>query len=85
MVGVVHAVLLYGEHRGVHVAARAVVVGGVHVDYQGLAGDLLGMDAGGVGEPVVRVDDVEVNGARYHTGHDGVVVDFLQQVVGVSA
>jgi len=53
MVGVEHAVALDVEHCGIDVAARAVIVGGVHMDYQRLARHLLGVDAGGIGEPVV--------------------------------
>ena len=52
VVGVEHAVAFDVEHGGVHVAARTVVVGGVHVDHQRFACHLLGMDAGGVGEPL---------------------------------
>ncbi len=68
MVGVVHAVLLYAEYGGIDIAARAVEVGGVHVDYEGFACNLLGVYAGRVCEPVVGVDYVEIKGAGYHAG-----------------
>ena len=42
------------------------------------------MYAGGVSEPVVRVNDVAVNGAGDDAGSDGVVVDFLEEVIGVT-
>jgi len=85
MVGMDHAVAFDVEYRRVDVTARAVVVGGVHVDHQWLARHLLGVDAGRICEPVVRVDYVAVDRAGYHSGHDRVVVDFLEQVVGVAA
>ena len=85
VVGVVHAVLLDAVDVGVDVASGTVEVGGVHVDDQGLAGDVLGVDACRVGEPVVAVDDVEGDCAGYDPGHDGVVVDLLEEVVGVAA
>ena len=54
VVGVEHTVALDVEHGRVHIAARAVEVGGVHVDYHRLAGHLLGMYACGICEPVVE-------------------------------
>ena len=57
----------------------------MHVDHQRLAAHLLGVDAGRVGEPVVGVDNIEGFLACNHTGHNRVVVDFLEQVLGVAA
>ena len=85
MVGVCHAVALDAVHGGVGLAAGAVVFGSVHVHHQRLSGYLLGMYAGGVCEPVVAVDYVEVESAGYHACGYRVIVDFLQKVVGVSA
>ena len=84
MVSVNHAVALDVIYRGVDVATRPVIVSGMHVNDEGLAGDLLGMYAGGVSEPVVRVNDIAVNGAGDDAGGDGVVVDFLEEVIGVT-
>ena len=84
-VGPVHTVLLDGVDGGVHLAAAAVEVGGMHVDAHRFAAHLLGVDAGGIGEPVVGVDDVEVEGACHLSCDDGVVVDFLVQVAGIAA
>ncbi len=85
MVGLHHAVALDGEHRGVDVASRAVIVGGVDMYHQRFAGHLLGVDSRRICQPVMGVDDIAGDGAGYHPGHDGVVVDFLQQVVGIAA
>ena len=71
--------------RGVYLSARAVKVGGMDMNAQRLAADMLGIDAGGIGEPVVRMDDVKVLGACHHTGNDGVVVYFLVQVGGIAS
>ena len=84
-IGMVHAVLLDGVDGGVHMAAATVVVGGVHVDTQRLAAHLLGVDACGIGEPVVGVDDVELLATRHHTGNDRIIVDFLVQIARVTA
>ena len=53
--------------------------------HERLARDLLGVYAGGVGEPVVGVDDVARNRAGYHSCRYAVVVDFLEQVVGIAS
>ena len=43
------------------------------------------MDAGGIGEPVVRVDDVEIERAGHDTGTYRVVVYLLDKIVGITA
>ena len=57
----------------------------MHVYAQGLTAHLLGVDAGGIGEPVVSVDDVEFFRACHHACDDRVVIDFLMQVRGIAA
>ena len=57
----------------------------MHVDHQRFAGHVLRVYAGGICEPVVRVYHVAWNGARDHSGHNRVIVDFLDDVVWVSA
>ena len=42
------------------------------------------MNTCGVGQPVVSVDDVILLLTRNDTCYDGVVVDFLVKVVGIS-
>ena len=84
-IGVVHTVLLNAVDRGVHIAARTVEVGGVHVNDEGLAAHALGVNACGIGEPVVGVDDVELLLAGNDACHDGIVVDFVVQVFGIAA
>ena len=84
MVGIVHAILLDIEHRGIHITATAVKIGSMNMYHKGLACHLLGVDAGRIGEPVVRVDDIKVDCAGYHSCHYRVVVDFLKQIVGIS-
>ena len=82
-VGMVHTVFLDGIDRGVHLSARAVEVCGVHVDHQGASAHLLGVDASRIGEPVVGVNDVILLLSGDDTSHDGVVVDFFLEVVGI--
>ena len=83
-VGVVHAVLLDAIDGGVHLAARAVEVCGVNVDAERLAAHHLGMNASGIGEPVVRMDEVELLAPCQHAGDDGEVVDFFMQVARIA-
>ncbi len=84
MVGVDHAVALDVEHSRVDIAARAVIVCRVDMDHQRLAGDLLGVDAGGIGQPVVAVDYVAVDGACDHSGRDRIIVDLFKKIVGIA-
>ena len=56
----------------------------MHMNHQRLAAHLLGMNAGRIGEPVVRVNDVELLSAGNHTGYDRIVVDLFHEVVGIA-
>ncbi len=85
VVGMCHAVALYAVDSWVGLASGAVVLGGVHVDYQRLTGHLLGVYAGRICEPVVAVDNVEVEGACEHACHYRVVVYFFEEVGGIFA
>ena len=84
-VGVVHTVLLNGINRRIDVTTATVVVGGMDVDAQWLSADLLSVDSRGISEPVVGMDDVEVDGARYDSGNDGVVVNLFVKISGISS
>ena len=55
------------------------------MDDEWFATDLLGMDTCGIGEPVVGVDDVVFLLTSYDTCYDGIVVDFVLEVVGIFA
>ncbi len=83
-VGIVHTVFLDRVNRRVHLSARTVEVGSMDVYAQGLATDVLGMDAGRIGQPVVRMNNVKLLGAGNHASDDRIVVDFLMQVAGIA-
>ncbi len=85
MVGVGHTVALDSVYGGVGLSSRTVVLGSVNVNHQWLAGHLLGMDAGRIGEPVVTMDDVEINCAGNDACGDRVIVDFFENIVGVAS
>ena len=53
MVGIVHSVFFNREHSRVDIAARTVEVSGVNMYDEGLSGNILGMNAARVCEPVV--------------------------------
>ena len=55
------------------------------MDAQGVAADLLGMYAGGEGQPVVGMDDVKLFRTCHHACDDRVVVDLLVEVGGISS
>ena len=82
-VSVVHTVFLNGIDGGVHLSARTVEVSGVHVNHQGTSAHLFGVDAGRIGEPVVGMDNVVLLLSGNDASHDGIVVDFFLQVVGI--
>ena len=85
MVGVAHSVELDAEHRRVGLAARTVELGGVDMDDHRFACYLLGMDSGRIGQPVVAVDDVEIERAGYDACADRIVVDLFDKIVGIAA
>ena len=84
-VGIVHTVLLDAVDGGVDLAAGAVEVSSVHMDAQRFAAHHLGMHAGGIRQPVVRVDNVELLLAGHHACDDGEVVDLIIQVGRIAA
>ena len=79
-----HTAFLDGENRGVDVTAGAVEVGGMYVDNQRLAGDVFGKHTGGVGQPVVRVDDIKIQGMSQHARYSLVVANLFDEVVGIA-
>ena len=85
VVGMVHAVLLDAVHLRVHLSAASVEIGGVDVDDHRLATHVFGVDTCWIGEPVVGMDDVELLPACDDACADGVIVDFFQEVVRISA
>ena len=85
VVGLIHAIFFNSEHRWVDITAGAVEVGGMYMDHERLSGHLLCVDSGGICEPVVGVDHIEVKGASDHAGANRIVVDLFEKIVGVAA
>jgi len=52
---------------------------------QRFAADLFGIDACGISQPVVSVDNIELLRPRHHTGDDRVVVDLVVEIGGIAA
>ena len=84
-VRMVHAVLFDAVDCGIHISATPVEVRGMHMNHQRFPADLLGMDARRIGQPIVCMNDVEPLLPGHHSCHDGIVVDFLVQVVRIAA
>ena len=57
----------------------------MHMYAERFSADLLGMYSGGVGEPVVGMDDVELFSTRHYACNDRVVVDFVVQVARIAS
>ena len=85
MVSLLHTTFLDSEYRRVHITARAVEIGGVHVYHERLARNLLSKHTGGVGQPVVRVDNIKVQRVCQHGCHCLVVANLLNEVIGVAS
>ena len=81
----VHTVLLYAIHSGIHLSARAVKVSGMYMDAQGLATHHLCMHSRRIGQPVVGMNEIKLLRACQHAGNDGEVVDLLVQIAGITA
>ena len=85
VIGLVHPVHLDTEYCGIDIASTAVKVCGMYVHHEWLSRHLLGMDTSGIGQPVMGVNDVTGLGTCDHTCYDAVVIDLLEEVVGILA
>ena len=54
------------------------------VDAQGLAAHLLGMNTCRIGQPVVGMDNIVVQGTRHDACYNRVVIDFLVQIARIT-
>ena len=84
MIRFVHASFLDGIYSRIDVTATAVEVRSMYMDHQWFAADLLGEDTGRIGQPVVTVDDIEIQTVRQHRCHGFVVADLLDQVIRIA-
>ena len=84
VIGIIHTILLDGIHIRIDIATATVIVRRMHVDHQRLSTHVFRMDTRRIGQPVVRMDNVILLSTCDHTRYDGVVVDLLQQVVGIT-
>ena len=84
MIRCLHASFLDREHRRVYITATAVEVRCMHVDNERFTADLFGKYTGRIGQPVVTVDDIEVQGMRQYRSYRLVVTDLFNQVVGIT-
>ena len=83
-VGIVHTVLLDTVNGRIHLTTRTVEVGSMNMDAQRFTTDLLGMDAGRIGQPVVSMDNVVVQGTSHHASDNRIVIDFLMQIARIT-
>ena len=81
--GPVHAASFDVVDRLVHVFAGAVEFRGVDVDDQRLSGEPRDRESGGIGEPVVCVDDVEFGALRDFEAESCVGVRLADQIAAV--
>ena len=85
MVRFVHTAFLDGINGRIDITATAVEVRSVNVYHERLAADLLGKHACRISQPVVTVNDVEVQTVCQHRSHRLVVAYLFNQVVRITA
>ena len=85
MVRFLHTALLNREDGGVHIATAAVEIRRMHMDNQWLTADMLCEYTRRIGQPIMAVDDVEIQTVRQHTRYRFVVTDLLNQVIRITA
>ena len=64
MICCVHTAFLNRINGRVDVAATAVEIGCMHMDNQGFSADLFGKHTCRIGQPVVTVNDIEIQTVR---------------------
>ena len=85
VVGGIHALFLDAIHIGIDLSAATVVVGGMNVYDHRFAAYLFGKTTGGIGQPIVRMNHIELAAVRYDTGHRFVVRNLFRQIVGITS
>jgi hypothetical protein len=80
----IHASFLNRINGRVHIAATAVEIRRVNVDNQRLAADLFREHTCRISQPVVAVDNIEIQTVSQHACYRFVVTDLLYQVVRIA-
>ena len=84
MIGVIHAVHFDTKYVGIDISAASIEVGCMDVYHKRLARNRFCVYTGGIADPVVCVDDIELFRTRNHSCYDRVVVDFLQKIIRIA-
>ena len=84
-IGMIHTVFLNTVNRWVDITSRAVEVSGMHVNHKRFSAHVFGVNASRISQPVVCVNDVIFLLTSYHASHDGIVVNFVEEIIGVAS
>ena len=79
-----HTAFLNRENGRIDVTATSVEIRSVYVYHQWLAADLLGEDPRRIRQPIMAVDDIEIQGVCQHGCYSLVVADLFDQVIGIA-
>ena len=85
MVGVIHAVFLYSEHRRIRLPSGTVEFRCMHMYHQRFAGNVFGMYSRRISEPVMRMNHIAGDRARNHSGNYRIIVDLFEDIVRIAA
>ena len=84
MVGCIHTLFLDTIDIRVDIATATVVVGSMHVNNHRFATDAFSKYTCWICQPVVRVDDIEIERVRQHTCYGFVVANLFEKVVRIT-
>ena len=72
-------------HRRIYITPASVEIGRMHVNNQRFTAHLLGVNTGRIGEPIMGMNDIELNRTGNHPGYNRVIIYLLHQIIGVTS
>ena len=85
VVSFLHTAFLNRENGRIDITATTVEIRRMDMDNQWFAADMFREHTRRISEPVVAVDDVEIQTVSQHTRHGLIVTDLLNQVIRITA
>ena len=79
-VSIIHSVLLYTVNRRIYLASTAVEISGMHMNAQWFSTHLLGMYARTISQPIMCMDNIEIESSGYNACNYRIVVNLLMQI-----
>ena len=72
-------------HRRIYITPASVEICRMHVNNQRFTAHLLGVNTGRIGEPIMGMNDIELNRTGNHPGYNRVIIYLLHQIIGVTS